>query len=114
MNKSKLTVGLVLLQVLALGCIVWFQRPVEQFPVKDAGLALEVQPEIQLLFTNPYLPSSKELRGGPDEELAAAIRGAERSVDMAVYNLNLWSIRDALLEAAAKVCRCVLSLNRTS
>ncbi len=102
MHKTKLTVGLILLQVLTLGSILWFYRPGDQVPIENTSLAAEVQPDIQLFFTNPYLPSSKDLRGGPDEQLAAAIRAAEHSVDLAVYNLNLWSIRDALLEAAAR------------
>ncbi len=38
-------------------------------------------------------------RGGPDEALAQAIEGARVSVDAAIYDLNLWSIRDALLAA---------------
>jgi phosphatidylserine/phosphatidylglycerophosphate/cardiolipin synthase-like enzyme len=50
-------------------------------------------------FTDPTSPSSKSLRGGPDKYLAQAIRTARVSVDVAVLELNLWSIRDALLEA---------------
>ena len=50
-------------------------------------------------FTDPADPASKSLRGGPDKHLAEAIRAARVSVDVAVLQLNLWSIRDALLEA---------------
>jgi len=50
-------------------------------------------------FSDPGDPSSKSLRGGPDKDLAQAIRAARVSVDVAVLQLNLWSIRDALLEA---------------
>jgi phosphatidylserine/phosphatidylglycerophosphate/cardiolipin synthase-like enzyme len=50
-------------------------------------------------FTDPTNPASKSLRGGPDKYLAQAIDNARVSVDVAVLQLNLWSIRDALLNA---------------
>jgi phosphatidylserine/phosphatidylglycerophosphate/cardiolipin synthase-like enzyme len=50
-------------------------------------------------FTDPTAPSSKSYRGGPDRHLAEAIRRARVSVDIAMLQLNLWSVRDALLEA---------------
>lgn len=39
------------------------------------------------------------LRGGPDSHLAAAIDAARLSVEVAVYELDLWSVRDALIAA---------------
>jgi phosphatidylserine/phosphatidylglycerophosphate/cardiolipin synthase-like enzyme len=39
------------------------------------------------------------LRGGPDADLAEAIEQARLGVDVAAYDLNLWSLRDALLDA---------------
>jgi phosphatidylserine/phosphatidylglycerophosphate/cardiolipin synthase-like enzyme len=50
-------------------------------------------------FTDPASPTAEEHRGGPDERLAAAIDQAVQSVDMAMYNLSLVSITDALLRA---------------
>jgi phosphatidylserine/phosphatidylglycerophosphate/cardiolipin synthase-like enzyme len=50
-------------------------------------------------FTNPGSASASTLRGGPDERLASAIDAAVESVEVAAYQLNLWSIRDALLRA---------------
>lgn len=50
-------------------------------------------------FTDPTSPGASSYRGGPDEDLATAIEGARLSVDMAIYDLNLWSIRDALIRA---------------
>ena len=50
-------------------------------------------------FSDPTSPSAKTFRGGPDRALADAIRQARLSVDLAVYDLDLWSIRDALLDA---------------
>lgn len=54
---------------------------------------------IQVYFTDPTAPGADSYRGGPDEALAAAIDEARLSVDVAIYSLNLWSVRDALLRA---------------
>lgn len=56
-------------------------------------------PWYEVYFTDPTDPKSDTLRGGPDAHLAEAIREARVSVDLAVLELNLWSIRDALLNA---------------
>jgi phosphatidylserine/phosphatidylglycerophosphate/cardiolipin synthase-like enzyme len=53
-------------------------------------------------FTDPTGPSAEYYEGGPDEALAAAIDQARLSVDVAVYDLNLATIRDALLHAAQR------------
>jgi phosphatidylserine/phosphatidylglycerophosphate/cardiolipin synthase-like enzyme len=50
-------------------------------------------------FTDPTDPTATSYRGGIDEDLAAAIDQARVSVDIAIYDLNLWSIRDALIRA---------------
>jgi phosphatidylserine/phosphatidylglycerophosphate/cardiolipin synthase-like enzyme len=52
-----------------------------------------------VLFTEPGSLQAKKYRGGPDQALAEAIHNARLSVDLAVYSLNLWSLRDALLAA---------------
>lgn len=49
-----------------------------------------------LYFTDPAATS---LEGGPDAALARAIDSAQVSVDVAAYQFNLWSLRDALLAA---------------
>jgi phosphatidylserine/phosphatidylglycerophosphate/cardiolipin synthase-like enzyme len=53
----------------------------------------------QVYFSDPTGPNAESLRGGPDKVLADAIRQARLSIDMAVYDLDLWSIRDALFDA---------------
>lgn len=53
-----------------------------------------------VFFTRPEDPAAATLRGGPDAALAQAIARAGRQVDLAAYDLNLWSIRDALLTVA--------------
>lgn len=50
---------------------------------------------IEIYFTVP----TNSNRGGPDADLAAAIAAARLTVDVAIYDLNLWSVRDALLAA---------------
>jgi phosphatidylserine/phosphatidylglycerophosphate/cardiolipin synthase-like enzyme len=44
-------------------------------------------------------PSAEDFKGGPDRELAAAIDQARNQIDAAFYDLNLWTIRNALLRA---------------
>ncbi len=53
----------------------------------------------ELFLTRPDLPAAQSHRGGPDAFLAQALRAAQRRIDMAAYDLDLWSLRDALLEA---------------
>ena len=53
----------------------------------------------ELYFTDPTNPDADSFRNGPDLPLATAIEEARLSVDIAVYSLSLWSIRDALLDA---------------
>lgn len=52
-----------------------------------------------IYFTDPFSSYANAREGGPDARLVAAIDSARQSVDVAIYSLNLWSIRDALLRA---------------
>ncbi|MDH3943590.1 MAG: phospholipase D-like domain-containing protein, partial [Anaerolineae bacterium] len=52
-----------------------------------------------LYFSRPDLPASRSYRGGPDTALAEAIDAARASVDLAIHDLDLWSLRDALIDA---------------
>jgi len=52
-----------------------------------------------LYFSQPEAPSSSSLRGGLDQALADDIRRAGVSVDIAAQQLDLWSLRDALITA---------------
>ena len=53
----------------------------------------------EVYFSQPDAPGSSRLHGGPDSALAQAIDEARYSVDVAVMRLDLWSLRDALLDA---------------
>lgn len=55
--------------------------------------------DIDVYFSDPLHRIEGEYRGGPDEYLVQAINVAKVSVDIAMYSINLWSIRDALLDA---------------
>jgi phosphatidylserine/phosphatidylglycerophosphate/cardiolipin synthase-like enzyme len=54
---------------------------------------------LQVYFSQPTNPASSSLRGGPDTHLVEAIDSAQFSIDMAMYHLDLWSVRDALIRA---------------
>lgn len=54
---------------------------------------------ITAYFTNPGGAGSYTRRGGPDARLAAAIDRAADRVELAAYDLTLWSVRDALIRA---------------
>jgi phosphatidylserine/phosphatidylglycerophosphate/cardiolipin synthase-like enzyme len=65
-------------------------------PLMEASLSSDW---LTIYFTTPGDPNAHQYRGGPDAELAKAIDQARVSVDAAIYDLNLWSLRDALLRA---------------
>jgi phosphatidylserine/phosphatidylglycerophosphate/cardiolipin synthase-like enzyme len=54
------------------------------------------QDTIEVFFSDPLSGLSG---GGPDVPLVQAVEGAQRSVDIAVYNLSLENLADALLAA---------------
>jgi len=54
---------------------------------------------IQVYFTDPTAVHSADYEGAPDEVLVAALDRARLTVDVAANSLNLWSIRDALINA---------------
>lgn len=62
-------------------------------------------------FTDPEGLASESRRGGPDQHLAEAIGAARLSVDLAVLRLNLWSLRDALIEAHRRGVRVRLVID---
>lgn len=60
---------------------------------------------IRIYMAEPLAANADSYRGGADVDLAAAIDAAEISVDAAIHDLNLWSIRDALLDAERRGVR---------
>jgi len=105
MRKKILPLGLLLVQLLTIAGLLSLVPACSPEPVPPSAPdlpAADAAPAIELYFSQPYAPYADDVRGGPDEMLAAAILGAGSTVDMAIYNLNLWSLRDVLLEAAAR------------
>ncbi len=74
------------------GWRLW-QTPLEAAPAPAETSALAVW------FTDPASAQAHSYRGGPAAELTAALEQARLSVDLAVYSLDLWPVRNALLEA---------------
>jgi phosphatidylserine/phosphatidylglycerophosphate/cardiolipin synthase-like enzyme len=98
MFRSTPVRALVALLILAglFAVFQWFPRenppaPVEEVATDDTWYSL--------YFSDPSSPSAESLRGGPDAYLAEALDAARYSIDIAVYRLDLWSIRDALKRA---------------
>ena len=77
----------------------------EQTKISTPGTPVTATPGLpmsgwlEIHFTDPAAPHAADFEGGPDEALASAIDHARLSVDVAVYSLNLWSVRDALINA---------------
>ena len=88
-------------RAVALACLllILFLIFLRASPVAQPSPAPEVSGAIEVRFTRPNLAGPQTLRGGPEAALVEAIDGAERSVDMAIYDLDLASVRQALLRA---------------
>jgi len=73
-------------------------RPVPAAPTPTVAPELNGN-WVQVFFTDPAAPMAQTYTGGPDELLVDAIGKARLAVDVAAYSLNLWSVRDALIDA---------------
>ena len=71
----------------------------DHLPPSSEPVNADLSDKFSAYFSDPENPVSSSYRGGPDEALADAIRDARVSVDMAIHFLDLWSIRDALIDA---------------
>ena len=89
-------VGLACLLALSSGCL---EPPGESTAQPGSETPTAGPPWIEIFFTNPKSPSADSYRGGPDKNLAEAIDQSRLSVDIAAFDLNLWSVRDALIRA---------------
>lgn len=92
------TIGALFLGLILIGLFTLFQ--IQNLENKSTRVLPEdSQGWYSVYFTDPSLASASTFRGGPDEALVDALDAAQYSIDMAVYQLNLWSVRDALLRA---------------
>jgi phosphatidylserine/phosphatidylglycerophosphate/cardiolipin synthase-like enzyme len=92
----KITIPLLILALVTCACAPGAALPET---AKPAAATTTQQDWWSVYFTDPTDPNASSYRGGVDETLAAAIDKARLSVDMAIFDLNLWSIRDALIAA---------------
>lgn len=91
---------LISILLILVGCVpptrpVGRETPTYQSP----GDLQVVTDNIDVYFSDPKNRIDGEYRNGPEMNLVQAIDAARISVDVAVYSINLWSIRDALLDA---------------
>jgi len=99
-GNPRLTTGASALAMIVLVITVLLYRNLsETTPPKTDSPGTGPAAWYQVYFSDPGGPNSDSLRGGPDQELAGAIEAARLSVDIAAYELNLWSVRDALIQA---------------
>lgn len=87
--------------LLAILLLLFLSACLPQAPLPGAPFPTPNQPDnwYSIYFTDPTGPAAETLRGGPDAALAQAIAAARVSVDLAIYDFDLWSLRDALLAA---------------
>lgn len=85
--------ALILVLVTLGGCIAPPAIPVTLTP------SIGTADWYEIYFTDPASPSAETWRGGPDAALAAAIAQARLGVDVAMDTLDLWSLRDTLIDA---------------
>ncbi|MFO8035532.1 MAG: phospholipase D-like domain-containing protein [Anaerolineales bacterium] len=71
----------------------------EPLPSVTPGESFQEHGWIAVYFSQPDSPDAAKYRGGADEALAEAIEQARFQVDLAIYRLDLWNVRDALLQA---------------
>mgnify|MGYP000297784901 CR=1 FL=1 len=100
MRRERISIVWVVVSLCLMG---WSSGCLDEGETLPGGSATPTEtPWIEIYFTNPKSPTAASYRGGPDKTLAEAIDQARLSVDMAAYDLNLWSLRDALLRAAKR------------
>lgn len=95
-QPTTLAASLTLLLLVALFFV--FQSESESEPLSPTP-HVESNNTWTVSFTNPGGSEASTYRGGPDAALADAIDAAKYTVDVAIYHLDLWSIRDALIRA---------------
>jgi phosphatidylserine/phosphatidylglycerophosphate/cardiolipin synthase-like enzyme len=97
--KIPLPFGVILVLAflfLASGCITEPPRWLEPLPTTTPPGYTSPDQLYSIYFT---APANDDFKGGPDRFLAESIDEARSQIDAALYDLNLWSIRNALIRA---------------
>jgi len=87
---------LVLLLFLLAGCKPEEYSWLDPLPSATASGINSPDQIINIYFT---APANEDFRGGPDQFLVEALDQARTGIDAALYDLNLWSVRNALIRA---------------
>ncbi len=87
--------------IMAVGCVNNTPTAILSLPTTTSKVtSTEASSEwYAVYFTAPLGPAAEYYSGGPDEALAQAIDSARLSVDVAVYDLDLSTIANALIDA---------------
>jgi len=96
MKKCLLFVYVFVLLLVVPACAGLVPTPPPEAPAADTAAPADW---VAVYFSRPGSEEAGRQRGGPDAALVSAIDGARISVEAAIYDLNLWSVRDALLDA---------------
>jgi phosphatidylserine/phosphatidylglycerophosphate/cardiolipin synthase-like enzyme len=96
-TRAALAPLVILLLLVGLFAFFYFQG--SNPSIDETSVPISADGWFEILFSEPTDPQASTLRGGPDATLAAAIDRAQYTVDVAIYHLNLWSLRDALIQA---------------
>jgi len=86
----------VLFIFLMVGCTPEVPGWLEPLPSATTSGYTSPDQIISIYFT---APANDEFRGGPDQFLVEALDQARIGIDAALYDLNLWSVRNALIRA---------------
>ncbi len=87
---------MILIALLLAGCQPQEASWLDPLPSLTPGEFRSEDDTVRVYFT---APANDTYRGGPDQYLAEAIDQARSQIDAALYDLNLWSIRNALIRA---------------
>jgi phosphatidylserine/phosphatidylglycerophosphate/cardiolipin synthase-like enzyme len=85
--------------ILLLAFLFFIFQGTDRTPILETPQVVSSDGLWEIYFSRPDRPESKTLRGGPDAQLADALDTAAFSIDVAMYHLDLWSVRDALIYA---------------
>lgn len=95
---SKLSF-LISVGILISACLSATPTTLAPLPTTTTGPDAQTSDWITVYFSDPESPDASSYRGGPDAALAEAIETAHFNIDAAIYHLDLWSLRDALINA---------------
>ncbi len=97
-NKIGLSNWLLLIILVCLLAACKPDEPSWLDPLPSTTPSADISPD-QIFSVYFTAPANDEFRGGPDQFLVEALDQARSGIDAALYDLNLWSVRNALLRA---------------